>query len=175
MARRMLVGFAILVAVVVPRSVRAQNVGLSVGYASPLSGLARSSLAGYVVTGDLVWRNPDRLLNWRAGASFTGFGGSLGSTGERTPDAKIYGLDGSLILAPRGNGLMPYVAAGPGLYGYRGATSYRLGWQAAVGLEKPIGRFRLFGEGRLTSFTSERLSDRITEARMRSLSIGIRR
>lgn len=156
--------------------VSAQAIGVSAGYAQPASALRSTTLSGYVVAADLSWRSPSRFLNWRTSASFTGLQGPVAATGTNDlPDAKIYGFTGAAVLAPRGNGLLPYVAGGPGAYGYRSYTEYRLGWHAEAGLERAVGNVRVFAEAKLSSFTSDRLSDRVEQARVRSLSIGLRR
>jgi hypothetical protein len=70
---------------------------------------------------------------------------------------------------------MLYLAAGPGLYGYRSYTEYRLGWHLAAGLQVPVGPWILFGEATLTSLSRSDSSTGFPNSRIRSLSIGIRR
>jgi len=164
-----------------PATVGAQSAALSIGSASPTWEAWRGSFSGFVTRGDLVWRDPDRFLNWRASGSFTRIGGGGGPAG-RLPPAQIYGLSASAILSPPANfarvpklAHLPYLAAGPGLYGYRSYTEYRLGWHLAAGLQMPVGQWILFGEATVTSLRRSDSSTGLPDSRLRSLSIGIRR
>jgi hypothetical protein len=159
----------------------AQSKALSIGSASP-DWDGSGAFSGFVARGDLVWREPNHFLYWRASGSFTRLGGGPGPSGDRLPPAQIYGLSASAVLSPSVYFVrMPpklthvaYVAAGPGLYGYRSYTEYRLGWHLAAGLQAPVGQWTLFGEAMQTAL-GDNASSAGSPGVLRSLSIGIRR
>ena len=165
-----------------PATLGAQSAALSIGSASPTWEAWRGSFSGFVTRGDLVWREPNHFLYWRASGSFTRLGGGMGASGDRLPPAQIYGLSASAVLSPSvyivrmppALAHVAYVAAGPGLYGYRSLTEYRLGWHLGAGLQAPVGEWTLFGEAMGTVLGSN-ASTTGFPGMLRSVSIGIRR
>src|SRR5262245_37971877 len=163
-----------------PATLGAQTRALSIGSAS--SAWHGGAFSGFVARGDLVWREPNHFLYWRASGSFTRLGGGIGASGDRLPAAQIYGLSASAVLSPSvyivrmppALAHVAYVAAGPGLYGYRSLTEYRLGWHLGAGLQAPVGEWTLFGEAMGTVLGSNASTTGFS-GMLRSVSIGIRR
>jgi hypothetical protein len=181
MKRRSAVCVLMTLASAAPATIGAQSRALSIGSASP-RWEGSGAFSGFVVRGDLVWREPNHFLSWRASGSFTRVGGGMGASGDRLSPAQVYGLSASAVLSPPGYFVrspklahVPYLAAGPGLYGYRSYTEYQLGWHLAAGLQVPVGQWTLFGEAMRTSLGSSDFSTGFNGSILRSLSIGIRR
>ena len=181
MKRYSAVCILVTLAAAAPATLGAQSTALSIGSASPRWD-GSGAFSGFVMKGDLVWRDQNRFLDWRASGSFTQLGGGIGPTGDRLPPAQVYGLSASAILSPPGHfaraprlSRLPYLAGGPGLYGYRSYTDCRLGWHLAAGLQTTVRQWILFGEATLTSLNRSDSSTGFPDSRIRSLSIGIRR
>lgn len=149
----------------------AQSLCVSAGYAQPGRALAQYGTSGFDIAMSAQWQPATRPFGARLTGSFARLTGRFSAFAE-TPAVEVYGLTTEAVLTLPTNGVRPYLAAGPGLYGTDSYTAFRLGFRMAGGVEVPVGRLRIFGEVASVQYPHDRSSE---GNRLRTLTFGFRR